>query len=95
MMQTVPPGVLHSLRHCHSRRLRSRQLLIRAPFLQFPPACRYINTMANMLAPRLVQPHLKATAAGLMAITYQTAHFLGLVIATMAAILLYGDIGVK
>lgn len=51
--------------------------------------------MANVLAPRLVQPHLKPTAAGLMAITYQTAHFLGLVIATVAALLLYGDIGVE
>ncbi len=55
---------------------------------------RYVNTMANLLAPRLVQPHLKATAAGLMAICYQTAHFLGLVIATVAALLMYGHIGV-
>lgn len=44
--------------------------------------------MANLLAPRLVQPHLKATASGLMAIMYQFAHFLGLVIATVAVSLM-------
>lgn len=55
----------------------------------------YINTMANVLAPRLVPPHLKPTAAGLMAITYQTSHFMGLLIATLSALLLYGDIGVE
>lgn len=59
------------------------------------PLRRYINTMANVLAPRLVPPHLKPTAAGLMAITYQTSHFMGLLIATLSALLLYGDIGVE
>ena len=30
-----------------------------------------------------------------MAITYQTAHFLGLILATVLALALYGDIGVE
>ncbi|EFN58589.1 hypothetical protein CHLNCDRAFT_140764 [Chlorella variabilis] len=54
----------------------------------------YINTMSNMLAPKLVPPQLKGTAAGLMAIAYQAAHFLGLAIATLTAFLMFGSIGV-
>jgi predicted MFS family arabinose efflux permease len=52
----------------------------------------YINTMANVLAPKLVPPQLKSAAAGNMAIAYQLAHFLGLGIATMVALLMYGSI---
>jgi hypothetical protein len=37
-------------------------------------------------------PQLKSAAAGNMAIAYQLAHFLGLGIATMVALLMYGSI---
>lgn len=49
------------------------------------------NTSVNLLAPRLVPPELKGTAAAYMAIAYQTAHFLGLAVAVCLALLLYGD----
>uniref|UniRef100_A0A1D2AFS1 Equilibrative nucleoside transporter 4 n=1 Tax=Auxenochlorella protothecoides TaxID=3075 RepID=A0A1D2AFS1_AUXPR len=49
------------------------------------------NTSVNLLAPRLVLPELKGTAAAYMAIAYQTAHFLGLAVAVCLALLLYGD----
>lgn len=98
----------------------------------------YINTMANIISPRLVPPHvshvvwrpaapppllclqtlckssfaaaeirappctpprpppqLKGSAAGVMAIAYQVAHFLGLALATLLVYLLYGKIGVE
>ncbi|KAL4457583.1 hypothetical protein ABPG75_012448 [Micractinium tetrahymenae] len=54
----------------------------------------YINTMANMMAPRLVPPQLKGAAAGAMAIAYQAAHFVGLSVATLLVYLMYGTIGV-
>ncbi|KAL4440645.1 hypothetical protein ABPG77_000354 [Micractinium sp. CCAP 211/92] len=54
----------------------------------------YINTMANMMAPRLVPPQLKGAAAGAMAIAYQVAHFVGLAAATLLVYLMFGHIGV-
>ncbi len=36
---------------------------------------------------------LKSAAAGLMAIAFQVAHFLGLAVATLAALLMYGHVG--
>lgn len=53
----------------------------------------YINTMSNVLAPKMVPPQLKSAAAGLMAIAFQVAHFLGLAVATLAALLMYGHVG--
>lgn len=53
----------------------------------------YINTQANLMAPKLVPSRRKGKAAGLMAIAYQTAHFVGLALATLLAALLYGHIG--
>lgn len=47
---------------------------------------------ANLMAPKLVPARLKGRAAGMMAIAYQTAHFVGLTLATLLAVLLYGDI---
>ncbi|KAI7843994.1 hypothetical protein COHA_002532 [Chlorella ohadii] len=55
----------------------------------------YINTMSNMLAPRLAPAHLKSNAAGMMALAYQVAHFVGLACATLLVFLLYGKIGVE
>jgi hypothetical protein len=55
----------------------------------------YINTMSNMLAPRLAPAHLKSNAAGMMALAYQMAHFVGLACATLLVFLLYGKIGVE
>lgn len=52
----------------------------------------WVNTSANLFAPRLVGPELKGTAAGLMAIAYQTAHFIGLAVAVVVALAMYGDI---
>lgn len=52
----------------------------------------YLNTLANMMAPRLVQPALKGTAAALMALAYQASNFCGLALATGIALLMYGHI---
>lgn len=52
----------------------------------------WLNTSANLLAPRLVPSELKGTAAAYMAIAYQSAHFLGLAVAVCLALLMYGDI---
>ena len=54
----------------------------------------FINTASNMMAPMLVRPQLKSTAAGAMAITYVTTHLLGLAMAAALALALYGAAGV-
>jgi hypothetical protein len=53
----------------------------------------YVNTTANMVAPKLVLPQNKSTAAGLMALTYQFGHFIGLATAAMLARAMYGGMG--
>jgi hypothetical protein len=53
-------------------------------------ASGYINTAANMCAPRMVPPQLKSAAAGLMALCYQTGHVVALALATTLAALLFG-----
>ncbi|KAK9906401.1 hypothetical protein WJX75_001248 [Coccomyxa subellipsoidea] len=52
----------------------------------------YVNTCSYVLAPACVDPHLKATANGVLAITYQTAHCTGLILATIIAAVLFGGI---
>lgn len=52
----------------------------------------YVNTCSYVLAPACVEPHLKATANGVLAITYQTAHCTGLVLATIITAALFGGI---
>lgn len=52
----------------------------------------WVNTNANLLAPKLVPSELKGTAAAFMAIAYQSAHFTGLALAAGIALILYGDI---
>ena len=52
----------------------------------------WINTNANLLAPKMVPGELKGTAAAFMAIAYQTAHFVGLALAAGVALLLFGNI---
>lgn len=53
----------------------------------------YVNTGAYSLAPRLVRPHLRAAANGLLAITYQVAHTSGLLAALALALALFGGLG--
>jgi len=48
--------------------------------------------MSYILAPSLVPPKVCTKASALMALCYQTAHILGLVIAVALALALYGDI---
>jgi hypothetical protein len=48
--------------------------------------------MSYILAPSLVAPRVCTKASALMALTYQVAHILGLVLATGIALALYGDI---
>ena len=50
----------------------------------------YVNTACYMVAPSCVDVHHKAAANGLLAITYQTAHCTGLVVATVIAATLFG-----
>ncbi|KAL4536025.1 hypothetical protein Ndes2526A_g05574 [Nannochloris sp. 'desiccata'] len=50
----------------------------------------YVNTTAYMVAPRMVRPQFKGTAAGLMAMTYQLGHFIGLALAAVLARVMYG-----
>lgn len=52
-------------------------------------ASGYVNTAANMCAPKMVPPALKSTAAALMAIVYQSGHFVGLVVATVLNLLMF------
>jgi len=53
-------------------------------------ASGYVNTSAYMVAPLMVRPQFKSTAAGLMAMTYQSGHFIGLSLAAVLARVLYG-----
>ena len=50
----------------------------------------YVNTACYMVAPSCVEVHHKAAANGLLAITYQTAHCTGLIVATVIAATLFG-----
>ncbi|KIY91967.1 hypothetical protein MNEG_15996 [Monoraphidium neglectum] len=52
----------------------------------------YIHTISYILAPGLVHPRRCTKASALMALTYQTAHIIGLVAATGIALVMYGDI---
>ena len=52
----------------------------------------YINTSSNIMAPGLVHPALAARASAIMALTFQIAHFAGLVLAALLAFILYGDL---
>ncbi|KAI8473156.1 MAG: hypothetical protein J3K34DRAFT_457449 [Monoraphidium minutum] len=52
----------------------------------------YVNTISYILAPSLVHPKRCTKASALMALTYQIAHIVGLVLATGIALALYGDI---
>jgi hypothetical protein len=52
----------------------------------------YVNTTAYMVAPQMVQKsNNKSTAAGLMAMTYQLGHFIGLATAALLARLMYRE----
>ncbi|KAF5836509.1 hypothetical protein DUNSADRAFT_5840 [Dunaliella salina] len=52
----------------------------------------YINTSSNILAPSLVDTELVGRASALLALSFQVAHFVGLLLAVMLAYVLYGDI---
>lgn len=52
----------------------------------------YINTTSNLLAPNLVHPQLCGRASAVMALTFQVAHFAGLLLAALLTFLLYGDL---
>ena len=69
----------------HNPRLPCRRL-------PCPPSCCSCSTMSYILAPSLVAPRVCTKASALMALTYQVAHILGLVVATGLALALYGDI---
>ena len=51
----------------------------------------YVNTCAYMLAPTKVPSNAKSTANGALAIMYQGSHMLGLAIALVLALTLYGS----
>ncbi|KAK9817758.1 hypothetical protein WJX72_001709 [[Myrmecia] bisecta] len=51
-----------------------------------------INTNAYVVAPQCVAPQLKAGAAGLMALASQVAHCVGLGLAVLVAVLVFGGI---
>ena len=51
----------------------------------------YVNTCAYMLAPTKVPPNAKSTANGALAIAYQGSHMLGLFVALVLALALYGS----
>lgn len=72
---------------------------IHHPYTDTSPFCsicttllRLCSTMSYILAPSLVAPRVCTKASALMALTYQVAHILGLVLATGLALALYGDI---
>ena len=56
-------------------------------------AAGYINTCSNILAPAMVPDALCVRASALMALTFQVAHFAGLILAAFLVFMLYGDIG--
>lgn len=49
----------------------------------------YVNTNAYVLAPKAVLPSQKATAAGILAVTYQAAHVCGLLLGTVICFLVF------
>lgn len=49
----------------------------------------YVNTNAYVLAPKAVLPTQKATAAGILAVTYQGAHVCGLLLGTVICYLVF------
>ena len=53
----------------------------------------FVNTSSYMVAPSCVAAHHKAAANGLLAITYQSAHCTGLIVATVVAAALFGGFG--
>ena len=52
----------------------------------------YLNTCSYMVAPTCVASNQKANAAGLMAITSQVSHCIGLLLAVVLATILFGDV---
>ncbi|KAA6418939.1 MAG: hypothetical protein FRX49_11043 [Trebouxia sp. A1-2] len=52
----------------------------------------YLNTCSYMVAPTCVVPNQKANAAGLMAITSQISHCVGLFLAVVIATVLFGGV---
>jgi hypothetical protein len=52
----------------------------------------YLNTCSYMVAPTCVVPTQKANAAGLMAITSQISHCVGLFLAVVLATVLFGGV---
>ena len=52
----------------------------------------FLNTCCYIVAPLVVAPQHKATANGLLAITYQTAHCFGLVIAVILEAALFQEV---
>lgn len=51
----------------------------------------YVNSCAYMLAPSKVPINCKSTANGALAIMYQASHMLGLILALILTIILYGS----
>ncbi len=49
----------------------------------------YVNTNVYVLAPKAVLPSQKATAAGILAVTYQAAHVLGLLLGCAIVLTLF------
>lgn len=62
------------------------------PHTHMCPCLCVCSTMSYILAPSLVAPRVCTKASALMALTYQVAHIVGLVLATGLALALYGDI---
>lgn len=54
----------------------------------------YVNTVANIVAPNLCSGPLVTRASALLALTNQVAHTLGLALAAMMAVLMFGTSGV-
>eukprot|EP00798_Chlamydomonas_sp_ICE-L_P016004 gene16004-22142_t len=52
----------------------------------------FINTMANIMAPAMVDPSLCGRASALMALAFQVAHFAGLIMAAILVFVVFGDI---
>ena len=52
----------------------------------------YLNTCSYMVAPTCVSAQQKANAAGLMAITSQLSHCVGLLLAVVLAQILFGGV---
>lgn len=52
----------------------------------------FVNSCCYLSAPQLVNVRLKATAAGLLAVSYQAAHLVGLGIAVCVAAAFFGGV---